>query len=191
MRASKFHLRGSIAFAGVVAALSVASVAWACTYQPRIVGVAPQAAQRSAVVTMSAQGVAAAQAVEVRWNGAEGLKLAEARSDAMGNFSVDVAIPDVAPGVYSLVAVTDGNGIARASFEVTGDRLSTSDARPVAAATAAVFGPGIADVPVNASKTSAGFMAGIALLVIGSAGLLTGSAVAVVRRRRPAAAQID
>lgn len=189
MRASKFQFRGSIALAGVVVVLSAASMAWACTYQPRIVGVTPQATERGAVVTMTAQGVAAGQAVEVRWNGAEGLKLAETRSDAIGNFSVDVAIPDVAPGVYSLVAVAGSNGVARAAFEVTGDVLSSVEAHPAIAASTG-FGPSLVDAaPASSSRTSPGFMAGIALLVVGSAALLSGAAAATVRRA--AAVQTD
>lgn len=191
MRASKFQFRGSIAVAGVVAVLSAASMAWACTYQPRIVGVTPQATERGGVVRMTAQGVAAAQAVEIRWNGTEGLKLAETRSDAVGNFSVDVAIPDVAPGVYSLVAVAGSNAVARAAFEVTGDVPASVAAHPTIASSTG-FGPSLVDAaPARSSGTDPGFMAGMALLVAGSLALASGVAVAAVRRRRATAVSAD
>lgn len=190
MRSSKFQFRGSLAVAGIVAVLSVASVAWACTYQPHLVGVTPQAAERSSVVTMSAQGVAAAQGVEIRWNGAKGLKLAETRSDAAGNFSVDVAIPDVAPGMYSLVAVAGDNGVARAAIEVTSDVPASLAA--VHPTTAPSIGPSLIEAaPAGSSRTSPGFMAGMSLLALGSVALFSGAAVATVRRRRSAAVSGD
>jgi hypothetical protein len=93
--------------------------------------------------------------VRIRWNGTEGVPLAEVLPDTAGNISASVTIPpQAAPGHYVIFAVQqDADGYhmygtpARIAYEVL-----TPDGRPAppAAASAEPTGPesGTSDLPV-------------------------------------------
>jgi len=99
--------------------LVVASVAWACTPQATI-GVQPAAALSGSAVAVEGADFSSGGPVEIRWNSASGPLLATATGP---EFSADIRIPDVPPGVYTVLAVgrdQQGNvvGYARTSFKV-------------------------------------------------------------------------
>lgn len=108
-------------FGGAAAATCAASVAWACTFQPSIYHLSAQNGLPGSTVTVTGQAIPNHDRVEIRWNGATGPTLAVAPVEGNGSYSVPVTVPaDAAPNVYMLVAVTDGVGVARSAFEVTG-----------------------------------------------------------------------
>ena len=98
--------------------LAGAGLTWACT-------------PAASVAVDPARGFAGEQAtvqvrwfldrrVEVRWDSVSGPLLASASGP---DFSVSVAVPRVAPGTYTILAVSRSEGaahVARASFTVTG-----------------------------------------------------------------------
>jgi hypothetical protein len=120
--------------------------------------------------------------VEIRWNSVTGQKIGGSVADGQGNFATTVSIPDVAPGVYSMVAQAGTEGLARTSFEVTA---------PAAAAPAPNSGAGSwLSRPTSALDSSGdsgselGLVAGAALLGVGLLGLFSAFTVVAVRRRR-------
>lgn len=168
-------------FVGIIGVglLTMASAAFACTAQPQVrYSLLPEAASPGATVLVEGSYVRTQGQVEVRWNGVSGALLAVA-TPAQGEISVPVQVPDVAPGVYSLMLVTD-SGVGRTPFEVTG---SASNA-PAAVSSAQLW-PGATDGLVAAEPVSGGpGMIGVGLLAVGLVGLVGGSAVAVTQRRR-------
>ncbi|MBW3643194.1 MAG: hypothetical protein KY447_09800 [Actinobacteria bacterium] len=158
--------------------LGWASVALGCTAQPQVsYSLLPESAAPGSSVTVRGAAVNTKLPVEIRWNGVNGALLAAA-TPVNGTLSVPVQVPDVPPGIYSLVLVTGDAGVARTSFEVTGR------AAPAPQATAQVW-PSIGNIdPVGAPDSLAPRSLGVALLAVGLVGLFTGSTVAVTHRRR-------
>lgn len=113
-----------------VAGLIAGGVAWACVPQPAIT-VSPRASgppeSRAKITGISFRRAA----VEIRWNSPSGPVLGRA---AGPQFTTEIAVPDAAPGLYTLVAVArapDGGiaGVATAPYLVSapgddGDRVS-------------------------------------------------------------------
>lgn len=170
----------------LIAGLASVSAAWACTYQPSLFAPSAVAGPRGTEVTVTGQNALAGRQLEIRWNGVRGDRLAEVAADDTGRFSARVTVPEVAPGVYYFVAVSEDAGIARSAFEVT----SSS-----AAADAAPAPPGVvptdmwaprprAEAPVESRSSTGGLAVGMGLLSAGIVVLTAGSGVAVMRRRR-------
>jgi len=192
------------AFGGAVAVTCAASVAWACTYQPRIFGLTAVAGAPGTSVTVSGQAAASqGQQVEIHWNGATGPKLSVATADAGGNFSVPVTIPAAAPDVYFIVAVAGTTGVARSAFEVTAPApaaRSSSAADTGRASQSDAWNGGFSQTRTSTSSAAsvvdpaaqAGSTPGLAIglgLLAGGGLVLGGLGVATARRRR-ATAQI-
>lgn len=172
---------------GVIGVLvASAGLAWACTAQPRILSVSPVAEAPSPTAGPSTQGakevdvrgasVGAQAPVEIRWNAATGPIIGVATADADGNFAATATIPDVAPGVYYLVAAAGDVGIARAAYEVTA---------PASPSSSASAGPADlwATSPATAPSAGPGLMLGTGLLAVGVVALFSGFTVAALRRR--------
>lgn len=183
--------RGTIAmtFAAAAAVVGITSLAWACTYTPRIFALTPEIGPRASEVTMTGQGLAPQGVVEIRWNSASGPKIAETVADPSGNFSTVTKVPDVPPGVYSLVASTpDGKGVARAAFELTGDSpfSSAPHAAPLTPNRENATPPWIGrpDEFRPPSSGSPALALGAGLLGFGLVVLFAGTAVLSLRRRR-------
>ncbi len=111
--------------------------AWACVPQPLVV-LSPQASgPPGSRVTVN--GLAVAGTVEIRWNGIDGPRLAQATGP---NFSADVTIPEASEGLYVIIVAErkpDGGlgSTGRAAFYVTGQEnsansepMSPSDSMP-------------------------------------------------------------
>ena len=165
--------------AGVCRAFVVAAagVAWACTVQPSILSVGPMSSPPEAEVPVTGRGVAAGS-VAIRWSSLQGQVLGVAAADARGDFSTHVAVPDVAPGVYSILAVAGDTGVARMAFEVT---PAPGAASPLGSA-APAWAPRQATTRPASSTT--GLVVGAALVGAGLVTLFSGALVAVARRRR-------
>ncbi len=118
---------------------------------------------------------AATQGVQIHWNGLGGPVLATAQGP---NFSVDVKVPQVAPGVYYLTA-TDAGGTARTSkaLEVTG------------AATAAVPSPAVPLTHPVGQHGGSNLMLGAGLLGGGLVALFSAVALTTLGRRRASASR--
>lgn len=165
------------------ALIALAGVAWACTPLPRLVTITPLAAAPGSAVEVRGQAVSADAAVQLRWNAVRGPQLAAAAANANGDFTARFTVPaQAAPGVYTIVAVTEDEGLARAAFQVVG--------APGQAPSAPVWQPTLATAqvdPASATDPSFALLAGAGLLTFGTAALFAGAAVAVVGRRRVAA----
>ncbi len=183
-----------LGFALAAIALAIAGQAWACTGQPQVFSVTPLSAVSGAQVTMHGEA-ALAQTLELRWNGVAGPKLAQVTTDQVGNFTLAFTVPDVAPGIYSLVVVAAGDdalaqearlagaGVGRAAFEVQG--ASGSTGRP-AVETVGSFASDAQSVSLHQPdriNSSTGLAVAMGLLGFGAVALFTGFAVATVRRR--------
>lgn len=107
------------AFPALLAVLSCASIAFACTGQTRILSITPQAAASGAHITVKGNGIATGTPVQVRWNSVTGAALASATTDEAGAFSVTVTVPQADPGIYYLVIGSGSEGVGRSAFEVT------------------------------------------------------------------------
>lgn len=168
--------------AGAVVATALmvwGGVAFACSPQPAVYSLVPESAAPGETVEVRGQAVRSASPVEIRWNGVKGDLLATTIPAGGGMFSVPVRIPDVAPGIYSMVAVTVDDGVARIAFEATAPAGTTA-----AAAAPAQLWPSLDAAPSSAPASSGPNAFGVALLGIGLVGLFAGSTVAVARRRR-------
>lgn len=173
---------------GFAAAVALASLAYACSVQPSILGVGPPTAPAGTEVTVRGQNVAAQGPVEIRWNALNGVSLGVVNADARGNFSTIVKVPPTAPGVYSVIAVSKDTGVARMAFEVTPTPGSVT-AGGSALARTANDSPWLRPAPVQSSPgsgSSLGLIAGSAILGIGLVGIAGGTAVVATRRRRVA-----
>lgn len=163
----------------LLGAFVVITVAWtgaafACTAQPQVYSLQPESATPGSAITVSGESVTGSSPVEIRWNGVGGPLLATA-TPVQGRFATQVKVPNVSPGIYSVMLVTS-DGTARAAFEVVGA------AAPAPAPAAPLWAN--AGAPAVDSHASPGPSSlGVALLAVGLAGLFAGSAVAVVRRR--------
>ncbi len=180
------------AFGGAVGVLAIASVAWACTFQPRFVSLTDQAGPKGSTVTVTGQGAAPGGAIQLRWNGVKGPQLAAATADDVGSFTASATVPDVSPDIYSLVVVTP-NGVSRAAFEVTPDApLQAATTGPVHSS---VWGDpaekstsfGARDTNQSLGGSSSNFDTGAALLGVGMVSLASAAGIAAVRRRRASA----
>lgn len=167
---------------GVTAAavLAWSSTAFACSAQPQVrYSLLPEASAPGATVLVEGEYVRSRQPVEIRWNGVAGPLLAIAKPER-GALAVQVKVPEVAPGIYSLMLVSKDAGVGRTPFEVTG---SAEDAP--AALSATKLWPGAADAPALAAEVPvASSMIGVALLAVGLSGLFGAATVAVAHRRR-------
>lgn len=160
--------------------LGWASVVFACTVMPQVsYSLLPESATPGSTVTVEGKYVRSQSPVEIRWNGVGGKVLASV-TPVNGAFSVPVQVPEAAPGIYSLMLVTDNAGVGRTSFEVIG---GAADA-PASAAAAQLW-PGASDgpVPADGGATSPSLV-GVGLLAVGVVGLFAGSTAAIVGRRR-------
>jgi hypothetical protein len=147
----------------VMAGALAMSTAWACvplgdiTLQPRSSGT--PGAQLTVV------GANFEQNVELRWNAVDGPLLASAPKPS---FSVPITLPDVADGLYVIVAVERGPGgvagnIARAPVQVA--RGATPTATTIAAKTTAR-----ASSSTSAFAVTLGVAGALALLAVGGMG---------------------
>jgi hypothetical protein len=73
---------------------------------------APQATS-----TVHGEGAPAGATVELRWNAVKGPVLAKTTANGDGTFSASVSAPNVAPGIYVLIAKV-GDNVGRAAIEV-------------------------------------------------------------------------
>jgi len=138
----------------------------------------PQQAPQGSEVTLQGQVVGVQPVMDIRWNGLSGPKVGEARVMA-GSFSASISVPDVSPGVYTLVGVSGDRAVVRAPFEVTGQDLAVSTVEPSAWA-----GSSVRPQPALAPSGSSGLLPGAALLSVGLVALFTSVTVVSVRRRR-------
>lgn len=165
---------------GVPVLLGWASVAFACSVSPQVTySLAPESATPGETVTVDGSAVSSRSSVEIRWNGVKGKVLATA-TPTNGAFSVPVQVPEVPPGIYSLMLVTTDAGVGRTSIEVAAPASSPSQR----VAGAQVW-PTAAEAGAAARSTSPGPGAvGVGLLAVGLAGMVGVSTLAVVLRRR-------
>lgn len=179
----------------VGALVGATGLAWACTAVPSIVSVAPAAAPAGTPVTVRGQAVwGAGRVLELRWDGVKGPVLAQSDAGKVSalNFSMTAPIPaDASPGVHYLVAVpvdssqglfAGGSSVGRASIEVTGSQPSPSATRVGAPSSASPAQLWHGAAPRPDGSTS--LMVGAGMLGLGTAGLLSGFGLVVVRRRR-------
>lgn len=167
------------------------STAWACTGQPQVFSVTPLAATAGSEVTMRGGLVAPGRELELRWNGVTGPTLTRTVVDEEATFAMAFTLPeDAEPGVYSVVAVSDdqGVGVGRSAIEVLADPGAEQAAVGSAEGFAAEEAPGL-NVADQADPVTAPLVAGVALLSLGVAGLFAGFALATVQRRRAMAQQ--
>jgi len=165
----------------------VVGTAWACTNQPQVFSVTPLGSVAGAEVTMRGEAVPAEASVELRWNGVAGPKVAEVTADRVGSFALAFTVPDVAPGVYSLIVVPAGSnaGLGRAAFEVRG--APGAAGTPVEAIGSFASNPQAVSLSQPAGVSSfTGLAVGMGMLGFGVVALFTGFAVATVRRRAAA-----
>ncbi len=156
-----------------------ASVSFACSVLPQVsYSLLPESATPGSTVMVKGQNVRSQAQVEIRWNGVGGKVLASA-TPVNGAFSVPVQVPEVAPGIYSLMLVTDNAGVGRTAFEVVGSAADTRTLEPAAQLWPQSHGP----VPADGTAADPSLV-GIGLLAVGLVGLFAGSTVAVARRRR-------
>ncbi len=185
--------KGTLLFAaGAVASLVVGAAAFACTNLATL-NLSSTAGKAGDVVTVTGssfavgRGDAATLPVQLRWNGVDGMVLAEATPDRAGNISATFTVPDGMPGYYVIVATQkDAKGIdtygtpARASYQILGPNGQSVVAGP-AASTAAVL---------PAEPSSTGIIALTVALGLLGLGLFAAGFVAFVRQTRAAAAGV-
>jgi hypothetical protein len=146
----------AMVFPGLLAAM-VAGGAWACVTLPHI-ALSPRASGAPGA-QLTVEGADFEQHVELRWNAVDGPLLASGPSPT---FSVPVTLPDVADGLYTLVAVERGPGgvagnIARTPVQVTRG----------AATTPTTVKPATRSSSSNAFAVTVGIAGAIALLLVG------------------------
>lgn len=154
-----------------------ASMAFACSVLPQVsYSLLPESATPGSTVTVEGRNVRTQAPVEIRWNGVGGKVLASV-TPLNGEFAVPVQVPEAAPGIYSLMLVTDNAGVGRTAFEVIG---SATDA-PASEPAAQLWPNSDAAVPHGSPGPST---VGVGLLAGGLVGLFAGTTVTVARRRR-------
>lgn len=172
--------RNAILASSLVAAILivVAGAAWACTAYRTLGG--PQSGPPLSQVTMTGTANAGSLA-EIHWNSLDGPIVGRAIANSNEQLSAQVTIPDVAPGIYYLMAVHHGTGVvARTAFEVTSPNPVASTSSQ---ATVWDTQPGFVSTSAP-SASGPGLAVGVALLSVGVAGLTAGAVVAVNSRRR-------
>lgn len=175
-----------------VVVLAGASAAWACSAQPRVFSVAPQAAASGDTVLVSGDGAPAATPVDVYWNSLEGKSMGRTTSDAEGTFAISVTVPEVPAGIYSIAFMASpgvgersaGNaaGVGRMSFQVVADEPAS-----VASAAGSRTDLWSRDSGSEGSASSSQGLPlalGVSLFSIGLVALLGGFTLATTRRRR-------
>ncbi|HSH58973.1 MAG TPA: hypothetical protein VK988_04895 [Acidimicrobiales bacterium] len=180
--------RGAVVATSIVGlVLAMASVAWACTIQARIVAVTPGSGTERSALTVRGEGLGQSSTgaplpVEIRWNALDGPVVGTAVADPSGNFSAEVTVPEAAPGVYSLLVVAEGAGLGRTAFEVTPSAVAPVPASPSPVADAwAGDSAGVASP--DAPAAGLGLTVGVGMLAVGLVALFSGFTVAVSRRR--------
>ena len=169
-----------IASAAVFVVLCVASTAWACSALPSVVRIDPTSARSGTTVQLAGSSVPAEGAVEIRWNGVTGPLLSTAVADRLGNFTTAVELPDATPGVYSLIAVTEGNGgVARVAVEVL-----PSVTEPATTPAGSTWASAEGTAPLPEQRGDVGMLVGVGVLSVGLIALFSAATVAAVGRRR-------
>lgn len=178
--------RAVVATSIVGLVLGMASVAWACTIQAKIVAVTPGTGTERSTVTVRGEGLGQSERgvpVELRWNALNGPVVGTAVADPSGKFSTEVTVPEAAPGVYSLLVVAEGAGLGRTAFEVTPSSAGSAQASSSSMANAWDRGPvGVASP--EAPGAGLGLTIGAGMLAVGLVALFSGFTVANSRRRR-------
>ena len=183
--------KGTLLISAVAAAtLAVGAAAFACTNLATL-NLSSTAGKAGDVVTVTGSSFAVGRGdaptlpVQLRWNGVDGMVLAEATPDRAGNISATFTVPEGMPGYYVLVATQkDARGIdtygtpARASYQILGPN-GQSVVTPSASAAAATL-------PSEPSST--GIIALTAALGLVGLGLFAAGFVAFVRQTRATAA---
>jgi hypothetical protein len=145
--------KGTLLVAGAAAAsLVVGAAAFACTNLATL-NLSSTAGKAGDTVTVTGSSFAVGRGdsptlpVQLRWNGVDGMVLAETTPDRAGNISATFTVPEGAPGYYVLVATQrDARGVdtygtpARASYQILGPNGQSVVAPPAAATAAAVPG---------------------------------------------------
>jgi hypothetical protein len=180
-------------------AIVTASFAWACTNFARVDAINPPLGIEQSHVTLRGAGVAANALVELRWNSLQGQVIGQANSDADGAFSVTGTVPDAAPGVYSIIAVSGQTGVGRAAFETVAASDPNSAQLPVGLNgpqgpnsrlwTGYTSGSTGLDSPAGAPDLA--LRLGLGILLVGVIGVGVGTAVVSTRRRRVPVAAPD
>ena len=146
-------MRKKIALAGVVGAavsVVVGAAAFACTNLATL-NLSSTAGKAGDTITVTGSSFAVGRGdaptipVQLRWNGVDGMVLAETVPDRAGNISATFAVPEGAPGYYVLVATQkDARGVdtygtpARASYQILGPNGQSVVTPPASAAAASV-----------------------------------------------------
>jgi hypothetical protein len=146
-------MRKKIALSGVVGAavsVVVGATAFACTNLATL-NLSSTAGKAGDTVTVTGSSFAVGRGdaptipVQLRWNGVDGMVLAETVPDRAGNISATFAVPKGAPGYYVLVATQkDASGVdtygtpARASYQILGPNGQSVVTPPASAAAASV-----------------------------------------------------
>jgi len=187
-----------IGASSLVALLAVAGFAWACTVQARILAISSPSGPPGFQATIRGEGLAAGAQVKVVWNGTEGPQLAQALADDSGNFTAEVHIPQVSPGVYYLVAKAENAGLARVPFEVIAPLTVLADSGPTAGlaghsgsmspdlwgAFNTSSGPTAPEPSSGADNKAAGLAAGWGLVALSAAAIAGVTPLAIRKRRR-------
>jgi hypothetical protein len=183
--------KGTLLFAAVAAAtVFVGAAAFACTNLATL-NLSSTAGKAGDVVTVTGSSFAVGRGdaptlpVQLRWNGVDGMVLAETVPDRAGNISATFTVPEGQPGYYVLVATQkDARGVdtygtpARASYQILGASGQSVVAPPANAAAATV----------PSEPSSAGIIAlTVGLGVLGLA-LFGAGFIAFVRQTRATAA---
>lgn len=177
-------MRRAIAVLAVTVAagvLCLSSVAWACTPQARIVAASPSVGPPLSEASVRGEAVTPEAEVEIRWNGVKGPLVGTTIADKSGRFTAPVAVPEAAPGVYTLVAIIGEAGLTRTAFEVTpasaGQVPSGTPASPWSS------GPGAGN-ELSGAGSNPGMALGVGVLALGLVGVFGGFVVVSGRRRR-------
>lgn len=182
----------SVGAAFVTIGLGLASMAWACTVQPRVFSVAPSSALPGGTATVNGEGVQAGAPVEVRWNALDGAAIGKATADREGRFAVPVTVPNAPAGVHSIVLVagnaegpfalsTTGLGVGRISFQVTSAGAAGAASSPPSGAWTS---PSTGYTPPDRTGGGLPLGVGVGLAGLGLVTVFAGSTVVALRRRR-------
>jgi len=173
---------------GAVVVLA-AAVAWACTPQTRLMAPQVQKAVAGTAITIQGDSVTPGTPVAIHWSGLNGAQLAQAVAGQSGNFSATITVPQVAPGVYFVMAVPAGDAaVARVPFQVTGGASAEATGSTGLWEGFSAAGRQIDSAPASQGSTSpAGLGLGIVLMAAGL-GVAAAAAVVMVRHRVRASA---
>lgn len=121
MQAVANHPRVNLVVAlAALVLVGLAGVAWACTPHATLTPVGIASGPSGSLVPMAGKATTQ-EAVELRWDGVDGQLVGQVPVSEIdgGEFATEITVPEVDPGVYSIVAVNGDRGVARAAFEVT------------------------------------------------------------------------